>query len=142
MTAQDINWTAKTIMGGIYVQQKITGTPMVYLITSLLIKFLIDLSKKQTKFQIGSMTLIMQIMATSQKNLKGLGPYYVSEWEPSQYVTLLRKENWWGAGDSSLDNKAFPEKIIFKIIKEDASSYLALKNQEIDVTTNIGTVTS
>ena len=45
-----------------------------------------------------------------------------------------------GNNDSSIYNNAFPDKIIFKIIKEDASSYLALKNQEIDVTTNIGTV--
>ena len=33
-----------------------------------------------------------------------------------------------------------PEKIIFKIIKEDASSYCSIKNQDIDVTTRIGTV--
>ena len=46
MTAQDINWTAKTIMGGIYVQQKSYWDPN-GLITSLLIKFLTDHLKKQ-----------------------------------------------------------------------------------------------
>jgi peptide/nickel transport system substrate-binding protein len=74
------------------------------------------------------------------KLLVGLGAYQVTEWEASQYITIEKKENWWGAGDSSVYNKAYPDKIIFKIIKEDASSYLALKNQEIDVTTSIGTV--
>jgi len=74
------------------------------------------------------------------KLLVGLGAYQVTEWEASQYITIEKKENWWGKNDSSIYSKAYPEKIIFKIIKEDASSYLALKNQEIDVTTSIGTV--
>jgi len=74
------------------------------------------------------------------EKLVGLGAYQVTQWEASQYITIEKKENWWGAGDSSVYNKAYPDKIIFKIIKEDASSYLALKNQEIDVTTRIGTV--
>ena len=74
------------------------------------------------------------------EKLVGLGAYQVTEWEASQYITIEKKENWWGANDNSVYNKAYPDKIIFKIIKEDASSYLALKNQEIDVTTRIGTV--
>jgi len=74
------------------------------------------------------------------KLLVGLGAYQVTEWEASQYITIEKKENWWGKNDNSIYSKAYPEKIIFKIIKEDASSYLALKNQEIDITTSIGTV--
>ena len=140
MTAQDINWTAKTIMGGIYVQQKSYWDPN-GLLDNISFDQILNRSFKETD-EISNWFNDFNHADNGYKpeNLKGLGPYYVSEWEPSQYVTLLRKENWWGAGDSSLDNKAFPEKIIFKIIKEDASSYLALKNQEIDVTTNIGTV--
>jgi peptide/nickel transport system substrate-binding protein len=72
--------------------------------------------------------------------LVGLGAYQVTEWEASQYITIEKKENWWGENDNSIYSKAYPDKIIFKIIKEDASSYLALKNQEIDVTTSIGTI--
>ena len=74
------------------------------------------------------------------ENLVGLGAYQVTEWETEQYITLEKKENWWGTDDISVYNKAYPDKIIFKIIKEDASSYLALKNQDIDVTTRIGTI--
>ncbi len=74
------------------------------------------------------------------EKLVGLGAYQVTEWEASQYITIEKKKNWWGAKDTLVYNKAYPDKIIFKIIKEDASSYLALKNQEIDVTTRIGTV--
>jgi peptide/nickel transport system substrate-binding protein len=72
--------------------------------------------------------------------LVGLGAYQVTEWVASQYITIEKKVNWWGKNDSSVYNKAHPDKIIFKIIKEDASAYLALKNQEIDVTYSLGTI--
>ncbi|HRP60844.1 MAG TPA: ABC transporter substrate-binding protein, partial [Vicingus sp.] len=36
-------------------------------------------------------------------------------------------------------DKAYPEKIIFKIINDDAAAYLAIKNQQIDVSTYLGT---
>ena len=58
--------------------------------------------------------------------------------ERSQYNPMVKEKKIVKNNDTLLDNKSYPEKIIFKIIKEDASSYLALKNQEIDVTTNIG----
>jgi len=74
------------------------------------------------------------------EKLLGLGAYQVDEWVANQYITIKKKQDWWGADDHSIYNKAYPDKIIFKIIKEDASSYLALKNEEIDVTTNVGTV--
>ena len=51
------------------------------------------------------------------KKLQGLGPYIVSEWEPSQYITLTRKSSWWGSEDTSVYNKSYPEKIIFKVKK-------------------------
>jgi len=74
------------------------------------------------------------------EKLVGLGPYQVDEWVPSQYITIVKKDNWWGKNSESIYDKALPEKIIFKIIREDASAYLALKNQELDATTSIGTV--
>ena len=73
------------------------------------------------------------------EKLVGLGPYQVSEWERGQYITIKRKENWWGEGDSSIYNQNYPEKIIFKIITDDAAVYLSLKNQSIDVSNRIGT---
>ena len=47
------------------------------------------------------------------------------------YETADREEEWWGKNNNSIYSKAYPDKIIFKIIKEDASAYLALKNQDI-----------
>ncbi|MBR77573.1 MAG: hypothetical protein CMD36_06625 [Flavobacteriales bacterium] len=74
------------------------------------------------------------------EKLVGLGPYQVDEWVPSQYITIVKKDNWWGVNSESIYDKALPDKIIFKIIREDASAYLALKNQELDATTSVGTV--
>ncbi len=74
------------------------------------------------------------------KKLVGLGPYQVDEWVPSQYITIVKKDNWWGKNSESIYDKALAEKIIFKVIREDASAYLALKNQELDATTSVGTV--
>ena len=47
--------------------------------------------------------------------LVGLGAYQVTEWVASQYITIEKKENWWGKNDSSVYSKAYPDKIIFKI---------------------------
>jgi ABC-type transport system substrate-binding protein len=140
MKALDINWTAKTILGGIYIQQKSYWDPN-GILDNISFDQILNRGFEETD-EIANWFNDFNHADNGYKpeNLKGLGPYKVSEWEASQYITLIRKENWWGINDSSLDNNAFPEKIIFKVIKEDASSYLALKNQEIDVTTNIGTV--
>ena len=73
------------------------------------------------------------------ERLVGLGAYQVSEWVTGSYIIVKRKDNWWGQGDSSIYNKNFPEEIIFKIIKDDASVFLSLKSQELDATNRIGT---
>ena len=73
------------------------------------------------------------------KNLVGLGPYQITEFETGQYITIERKNNWWGKNDTSMYNIARPDKIIFKIITDDAPAYFALKNERIDVTTGIST---
>lgn len=70
--------------------------------------------------------------------LVGLGPYQVTKWETDQYITLERKDNWWGETDTSYFNETYPEKIIFQIIKDDAGYKMALKNQQVDVSTYIG----
>ena len=74
-----------------------------------------------------------------EKNLVGLGAYKVSEWQTGQYIILTKKEDWWGQHESLIYNKAYPDRIIFQIINEDAAVYFALKNQRIDVTTSIST---
>ena len=73
------------------------------------------------------------------ERLVGLGPYQVSDWVTGSYIIVERKDNWWGREDSSIYNQSYPEEIIFKIIKDDASVFLSLKSEELDATNRIGT---
>lgn len=74
------------------------------------------------------------------EKLVGLGPYQITEFVVGSYITLEKKKDWYG--DTNTDDLAmqnFPDKIIFKIVQDDAASYLAIKNQQIDVSTWLGT---
>lgn len=71
--------------------------------------------------------------------LNGLGPYAVSEWNTGSSIVLKRKVNWWGLKSKSPYEKAFPEKIIFQIIKDMEPTVLALKKEQIDLTTDLST---
>ena len=140
MRALDVNWTAKTILGGIYIQQKEYWDPN-GILDKISFEQILSRNFEETDEITNWFNNFNHADNSFKPNkLQGLGPYIVSEWEPSQYITLTKKSSWGGSKDTSVYNKAYPEKIIFKVIREDASSYLALKNQEIDVTTNIGTV--
>jgi peptide/nickel transport system substrate-binding protein len=140
MHAQNIHWDNNFIFSELFIQQKSLWDPK-RVLDNVTFENLLSENFNETE--------VLQEWFNKYNNadnsykpnlLTGLGAYQVTQWEASQYITIERKENWWGAKDSSIYNKAYPEKIIFKIITEDASSYLALKNQEIDVTTRIGTV--
>ena len=71
------------------------------------------------------------------KKLNGLGMYSVSEWKNGQYITLTRKKNHWSQHSSDYHELSFPEKIIFKLNKDEASQLLEFKSQVMDVSTNI-----
>jgi peptide/nickel transport system substrate-binding protein len=140
MHAQNIHWDNKFIFSELFIQQKSLWDPK-RVLDNVTFENLLSENFNETE--------VLQEWFNEYNNadnsykpnlLTGLGAYQVTQWEASQYITIEKKENWWGAKDTSVYNKAYPEKIIFKIITEDASSYLALKNQEIDVTTRIGTV--
>jgi peptide/nickel transport system substrate-binding protein len=143
MHAQNVNWENRYIFSELYLVQKSFWDPNGVLDN---LKFK-DLLSSNFKEEVENDALSNWFNdynnadnSYKPERLLGLGAYQVDEWQASQYITLKRKNNWWGSGDSSIYNKAYPQKIIFKIIKEDASSYLALKNQEIDITVSIGTV--
>ena len=140
MTAQDIKWTAKTIMGGIYIQQKSYWDPN-GIFDNISFEQILNKSFKETDEIANWFNSFNDAKNGFEvKNLKGLGPYEVSEWETEQYIILTKKKNWWGSNEKSLYNNSFPEKIIYRVIKESASAYLALKKQDLDVTTNLGTL--
>ena len=71
------------------------------------------------------------------EKLNGLGMYAVSEWQNGQYITLIRKKNHWSQHSTDYHELSFPEKIIFKLNKDDASQLLEFKSQAMDISTNI-----
>lgn len=73
------------------------------------------------------------------EKINGLGPYQITEWEKGQYITLERKENWWGNGQSGIYCDNHPSKIVFRIIKDDNATMLAFRNGQIDVSNRLGT---
>ncbi len=75
------------------------------------------------------------------EKLVGLGPYQVAEWKVGNYIILKRKKNWRAArSDTFIYDTRYPEKIIFKLIRESHAAALALKRQKLDVTADIGTI--
>jgi peptide/nickel transport system substrate-binding protein len=75
--------------------------------------------------------------------LAGAGPYKVDRLEQGQQIIITRKEKHWTSNvqNPSEYEKNYPEKIVFKIIKDDNAIMLELKNQNIDASTWVNTRT-
>ncbi len=71
--------------------------------------------------------------------LNGLGAYKVSNWDPGESVTLVKKKNHWTGNSSSPRDVAYPDRMIFKVNKDENSVQLEFKAQTIDVSTNLST---
>lgn len=71
----------------------------------------------------------------SPNHIFGSGPYKLESWTPQDKLVLVRKSEWWGdkckANVFSL--KAYPEKIIYKPIKDRAAAVQALGAGEVDI---------
>lgn len=72
------------------------------------------------------------------KWLCGLGAYEITEWMDDNYLTLVKKKNWWGDASDQLQLQNHPDKIIFRIIKDENALYYALRNENIDAVNRIG----
>ena len=140
MHAQNVHWDNKYIFSELYMVQKSLWDKKGVLDNVTFADLLSDDFKETESLSDWFNAYNNADNSYQPELLVGLGAYQVTEWVASQYITIEKKENWWGKNDSSVYSKAYPDKIIFKIIKEDASAYLALKNQEIDVTYSLGTI--
>lgn len=78
---------------------------------------------------------------TDLQYLYGLGPYKVVSWDRDQTVHLERKSNHWTEKIQPIDEhlSSYPEKIIFKIIRDENAMMLECKSQTIDVSTALPT---
>lgn len=69
------------------------------------------------------------------KFITGGGAYRFSEWEPGQYIAIEKKKNHWTEKLNGLFDKAYPDKIIFKLNRDPNSIMLDFKNQVFDAST-------
>lgn len=71
-------------------------------------------------------------------NISNIGPYKLDEWVANQYISLKKKENWWGdlnKKNTYLQNN--PNRILFKIIPDKTTAITELKNGNIDLLSDI-----
>ncbi|MBK8556376.1 MAG: hypothetical protein IPL65_11685 [Lewinellaceae bacterium] len=69
----------------------------------------------------------------------GSGPYLIDNFSSEQGITLVRKAKWWG--DKLLKQnpylRAYPEKIVYRVVKKEEVVENMLRNQELDVALNL-----
>ena len=70
---------------------------------------------------------------------EGSGPYRLVEWETGQHITLERKKDWWGddVADAPDLMHAYPDKIVYRIIADEAIALNALKDGTIDLIADV-----
>lgn len=67
--------------------------------------------------------------------LVGSGPYRLEEWITGERVVLAKKENWWGEPFSNEIRlfAAYPDRLIYRPISDDAATLAATRSEELDV---------
>jgi len=71
-----------------------------------------------------------------QEVMEGSGPYRLNAWETDQYISLVRKDNWWGDNyPDRLFLQAVPKEIVFHFIRDETSAITQLKSGSIDILT-------
>jgi len=76
--------------------------------------------------------------ASDPKYVVGCGPYQLEEWDKGGSITLKKKSDWWG--DQVSDNihlRAYPDKIIYKIISGSTWVLSKMSMGELDIVRNV-----
>ncbi len=66
------------------------------------------------------------------EKINGIGAYKVERWDQGQSIILVKKKNHWTDHSSRPGEKSYPEKIIFRVNKDDNSTMLEFKTQTLD----------
>lgn len=68
----------------------------------------------------------------------GSGPYSFKEWKLSEYIILERKKDWWGDKVKDMPLiKAYPPKIVYKMVNDQGTAVVQMRNEELDVQVSI-----
>lgn len=64
----------------------------------------------------------------------GSGPYAFEKWVTGQKIILKKKKDWWGDKfNSEYAYQAFPDRLVYQIIKDMTGALTALKGKRLDV---------
>ena len=74
-----------------------------------------------------------------KNKITGSGPYKLKSWDAGAKIVLEKKTNWWGSKlvDSIPMLSAYPDRIEYLIMPDEAATILALKDGTIDIATDI-----
>ncbi|MCX7877511.1 MAG: ABC transporter substrate-binding protein, partial [Ignavibacteria bacterium] len=72
-----------------------------------------------------------QDMNRNPKNLIGSGPYIFERWETGQWVYFRRNLNYWNK--DNIYGKAYPDKLVIRVIQDQSAATVSAKNREIDL---------
>jgi len=70
----------------------------------------------------------------ANRTAPGTGPYKFEKWDTGKEITLVRNPNYWG------DQKPYLDKIVFRIIRDQAPALTALKAGEVDFNPRLAAV--
>jgi peptide/nickel transport system substrate-binding protein len=84
-------------------------------------------------------TAFMEPKYSNDKDfISGSGPYKLESMNGDQGAILVRKEQWWG--DKVTDNPlltAYPKRMVYKVVRDEAAVENMLRNGELDIVTNM-----
>ncbi len=60
----------------------------------------------------------------------GTGPYVFKEWITNDHITLVRNDSYWNSAHKY--GKAYPDRLVYKVITDMNAALTALKNEEVD----------
>lgn len=130
LTAEDVKFTYD--MGLQNELSVLKGLVETNVIDPLTVEIVIDSYSNEFLQSLASVPVSIQSKAAydsgmDEPYLIGSGPYKLDKWEPDEYASFVKNENYWG------DKKGVSEKITFRPIKEASTRAIALQNGEIDV---------
>lgn len=78
----------------------------------------------------------------SRDSISGAGPYRLKKWETGQYLSLEKKEDYWGAEYTGeiADLTAYPNRLQYMIVPDEATAIAQLKSASLDIAGNISPV--
>lgn len=130
LTAEDVKFTYD--MGLENGLSMLNGLVETKVIDPLTVELVIESYSNEFLISLSSVPLSIQSKKAYESGMDepyliGSGPYKLDKWEPDEYVTFVKNENYWG------DKKGISDRITFRPIKEASTRAIALQNGEIDV---------